>query len=147
VAGEGPERERLAAMAGPTVELLGRVPDGELAGLFASASLVLAPGAEDFGYGPVEAHWHGRPVVAVAAGGALETVADGTDGVLVDGAGTGQWVRAVTAALERPWRPEDLRKAADPFTAGTFRRRVAEWLGLPPPAATALTPTPPPAGE
>lgn len=130
VAGDGPDRERLAAMAGPTVRLLGRVPDEELPELFAASSLVLAPGIEDFGYGPVEAHWFGRPVVAVGAGGALETVTDGGDGVLVRGTDPADWARAVTDALDRPWSPDALRAAADPFTPARFRAAVLDWLGL-----------------
>lgn len=132
VAGDGPERARLAAIAGPTVRLLGRVPDEDLPGLFAAASLVLVPGVEDFGYGPVEAHWFGRPVAAVAAGGPLETVADGVDGVLVPGDDVEDWIRAVTSALDRPWSPTDLRAAAAPFTPARFRSAVLDWLGLAP---------------
>ncbi|MHB1585184.1 MAG: glycosyltransferase [Acidimicrobiales bacterium] len=130
VVGDGPELPRLAAMAGPSVRLLGRVPDDELADLFAAASLVLVPGAEDFGYGPVEAHWFGRPVVASAAGGALETVADGDDGFLVADADPASWTAAVTAALEREWSPSALRAAAAPFTPSRFRHAVLDWLGL-----------------
>ena len=40
------------------------------------------PGEEDFGIVPVEAQACGRPVVALARGGALETVTDGETGVL-----------------------------------------------------------------
>lgn len=132
VAGDGPERERLAALAGPTVRLLGRVPDEDLPGLFADASLVMVPGVEDFGYGPVEAHWFGRPVVAVAAGGPLETVADGVDGLMVPGDDVAAWIRAVTDALDRPWSPTELRAAAAPFTPDRFRSAVLDWLGLAP---------------
>jgi glycosyltransferase involved in cell wall biosynthesis len=39
-------------------------------------------GEEDFGIVPVEAQACGRPVVALARGGALETVTDGETGVL-----------------------------------------------------------------
>lgn len=130
VVGDGPERARLAAMAGPGVRLLGRVPDDELAELFAAASVVLVPGAEDFGYGPVEAHWFGRPVVASAAGGALETVAHGEDGFLVADADPWSWTEAVTAAVEREWSPSALRAAAAPFTPSRFREAVLDWLGL-----------------
>ncbi len=126
--GEGPERARLEAMAGPSVTLLGRVPDTQMPELFAAATVVLAPGAEDFGYGPVEAHWFGRPAVAVADGGALETITDGVDGLLVPGTSTESWVRAVKAAVERPWTPEALRRSADGYTAPAFRERILAWL-------------------
>ena len=45
---------------------------------------MILPGEEDFGMVPVEAHACGRPVVALARGGALETVVDSENGVLFD---------------------------------------------------------------
>lgn len=128
VVGEGPERARLQSMAGPNVTFLGRVPDARMPELFAAATVVLAPGAEDFGYGPVEAHWFGRPAVAVAGGGALETVNDGIDGLLVRGTETEPWVRAVKSTLERPWTPAALRSSAGAYTAPAFREHVVTWL-------------------
>ena len=41
------------------------------------------PGTEDFGITPVEANAAGKPVVAFAAGGALETVEEGRTGRLL----------------------------------------------------------------
>jgi glycosyltransferase involved in cell wall biosynthesis len=58
---------------------------------------VLLPGEEDFGIVPVEAHACGRPVVALARGGALETVRDGETGVLFSEA----TVDSLAAALDR----------------------------------------------
>ena len=43
----------------------------------------MVPNVEEFGITAVEAQAAGRPVVAAAAGGALETVVDGGTGVLV----------------------------------------------------------------
>jgi glycosyltransferase involved in cell wall biosynthesis len=48
------------------------------------AQAVLLPGEEDFGIVPVEAQACGCPVVALGAGGALETVIDGETGILFD---------------------------------------------------------------
>ncbi|MBW8868767.1 MAG: glycosyltransferase, partial [Acidobacteria bacterium] len=80
IAGGGPERERLMAIAkdkGGDVELLGSVSDEDVRSLYRRASAVLLPGEEDFGIVPVEAQACGRPVIALARGGALETVTDG----------------------------------------------------------------------
>ncbi|MGD9519064.1 MAG: glycosyltransferase [Armatimonadota bacterium] len=81
VVGDGPEFERLAARAGPTVEMLGKVSEDRLAGLYACCRGFLMPQEEDFGIASVEAQATGRPVVAYAAGGALETVVDGRTGL------------------------------------------------------------------
>ena len=47
---------------------------------FARCRAFIFPGEEDFGITPVEAQAAGRPVVAFAAGGALDTVLPGETG-------------------------------------------------------------------
>jgi glycosyltransferase involved in cell wall biosynthesis len=46
----------------------------------ATAKALIFPGEEDFGITPVEAMAAGRPVIAYAAGGALDTVVEGVTG-------------------------------------------------------------------
>ena len=73
VVGDGTDRDRLARMAGPNVELRGRVDDAELEALFARCSAVIHPALDDFGIVPVEAMAAGRPVVAFAEGGSADS--------------------------------------------------------------------------
>jgi glycosyltransferase involved in cell wall biosynthesis len=74
VVGDGPEYRALRAIARPNVEFLGRVPDPDLRELYARSRAFLLPGEEDFGIAPVESLASGKPVIALARGGALETV-------------------------------------------------------------------------
>jgi glycosyltransferase involved in cell wall biosynthesis len=74
VAGEGRDEGRLKAMAGPTIEFLGRVSDDQLRSLYANCRAFLFSADEDFGITPVEAQSYGRPVIAYGHGGALETL-------------------------------------------------------------------------
>jgi glycosyltransferase involved in cell wall biosynthesis len=74
VAGDGPMRARLEATAPSNVEFLGWVSDGELADLYARCRALVYPQEEDFGIIAVEAQAAGRPVLAFARGGALDTV-------------------------------------------------------------------------
>ncbi len=74
VFGSGPEYRKLKKLAGPTVEFLGQLSDGELHEQYARCQALLFPGEEDFGIIPVEAQACGRPVVAYGSGGTLETV-------------------------------------------------------------------------
>ena len=83
IVGDGPDLPRLRGTAGSGVEFLGTVSDEQVRHEYRSAAAFLLPGAEDFGIAPVEAQACGCPVVALAEGGARETVADGETGILV----------------------------------------------------------------
>lgn len=116
VAGTGPEADALARLAAERgvagrVRFAGWVDDGELARLYRGCRAVwFAPFDEDYGYVTVEAMRAGKPVVTTAdAGGALELVRDGVNGLVVEPA-----PRAAAAALDR--------LAADPGLA----RRLGE---------------------
>ena len=84
IVGLGRDMDRLKAMAGPTVEFLGFLPDDEVIDHFRRCRAFILPGVEDFGISAVEAQAAGRPVIAINRGGACETVVDGKTGVLFD---------------------------------------------------------------
>ncbi|MEA2494719.1 MAG: hypothetical protein QOJ29_2630, partial [Thermoleophilaceae bacterium] len=83
VVGEGPERERWEQEFGDVAEFLGRVDDQTLTGLYTRAAALVVPNVEEFGITAVEAQAAGRPVLALAEGGARETVLPGVTGELV----------------------------------------------------------------
>jgi len=80
VFGDGRDRRALERMAGPTIAFLGRVSWDDLAELYAGALAFIFPGVEDFGIAPLESQATGRPVIAFAGGGALDTVVPGETG-------------------------------------------------------------------
>jgi glycosyltransferase involved in cell wall biosynthesis len=125
VVGQGPELGRLAAAACGNVEFLGPRTDEEIRELYRSSGAVLLPGEEDFGIVPVEAQACGRPVVALARGGALETVVDGLTGVLVP-EGTPEAVAdGLRRALDAAWDPSVMRSHAERFGRARFAARMA----------------------
>ena len=67
VIGEGPERTRLEAIAGPSVQFLGWQPDEVIRDHYRSCRALLFPGEEDFGIVPIEALACGAPVIALGA--------------------------------------------------------------------------------
>ena len=90
IAGDGPDRSRLEALARDRavdrrVRFAGRVPAAELADLYATCfATFYAPVDEDFGLGPYESFLSGKPVItATDAGGPLEVVRDGSTGRVV----------------------------------------------------------------
>jgi glycosyltransferase involved in cell wall biosynthesis len=74
IIGAGQDENRLRRLAGPSVELLGWQSDSEIRQHYARCKALLFPGEEDFGIVPLEAMACGKPVIAYARGGALETV-------------------------------------------------------------------------
>jgi glycosyltransferase involved in cell wall biosynthesis len=128
VGGTGRNIDRLRAMAGPTVEFLGYVPNAELPGLMAHCRAFLFPGAEDFGIAPVQAMAAGRPVIAYAYGGALDTVVEGVSGTLFHE----QTVESLLDTLERfddgEYDPVTIRRHAEQFDAAIFRRKIRKYV-------------------
>ena len=128
VGGSGRDLERLRSVAGPTVEFLGWVPDEALPELMARCRAFLFPGAEDFGIAPLEAMAAGRPVIAYAYGGALDTVVEGVSGTLFHE----QTVESLTQALQRfdadAYDSAAIRAHAERFDTTVFRQRMTAFI-------------------
>jgi glycosyltransferase involved in cell wall biosynthesis len=128
IVGDGRDRAALERMAGPTVQFRGRLPHSAVADLMAHCKAFIFPGCEDFGIAPVEAQAAGRPVVAYAGGGALDTVVDGETGVLFEP----QTVEALMDALLRldaiDLDPQHLHRHAQRFGAPRFERELSAFI-------------------
>jgi glycosyltransferase involved in cell wall biosynthesis len=124
VVGDGTERRRLEALAGPTVEIRGWQSDEAVAELLARCRAFLFPGWEDFGISAVEAQAAGRPVVAYGRGGALETVVDGKTGVLFEEQTVDSLAEAMLRAERIALDPGVCRRNAERFGADVFRAKL-----------------------
>jgi glycosyltransferase involved in cell wall biosynthesis len=126
IAGDGPEYRRLSRLAGRNVEFCGRVPDADLRELYARCRAFLLPGEEDFGIATVEALASGKPVVALARGGALETVPPFA-GVLYDEPDEAHLQEALARLeqLEPSLRPAELQVWAARFSQSEFMQKMA----------------------
>ncbi|HZO90239.1 MAG TPA: glycosyltransferase [Chthonomonadaceae bacterium] len=120
IVGEGRQREALRHLAGPNVEFLGRVDDVTLPDLLARARAYVMPGEEDFGIAPVEANACGRPVIAYAAGGALDTQVDGVTGVLFREQSVEALCEAICRAERLDFDPTAIRNYARRFDTEAF---------------------------
>jgi glycosyltransferase involved in cell wall biosynthesis len=133
IAGDGRDRPRLARMAADlprrNVHLLGRVDDHTLHELLAGCRAFIFPGAEDFGIAPVRAMAYGKPVIAYAAGGALDTVIDGVTGVLFRPQTAEALAEAVVESSRVTFSPEIIRRHAEQFSAERFIAALVTAIG------------------
>ncbi|TSC60699.1 MAG: group 1 glycosyl transferase [Candidatus Peregrinibacteria bacterium Greene0416_62] len=124
IAGTGHDFRRLKSIAGPTVELLGFVPDHALPELYAGARAFFFPQIEDAGVAALEAQASGTPVIALGQGGALDTVIDGKTGIFFEE----QSVDSITKAIDRfsviAWSPKTIREHAEQFSEEIFRQKI-----------------------
>jgi glycosyltransferase involved in cell wall biosynthesis len=130
LAGDGPERDRLGALAhGLPVRFLGAQPRETVFELLAAADAVLLSSTwENFPHAVVEGLAVGTPVIATAAGGVTEIVEDGRNGLLAPP----QDPVALAAAIRRFFEDEGLRERLRAAAAGSVARyrppRIYEQL-------------------
>jgi glycosyltransferase involved in cell wall biosynthesis len=128
IVGDGRDRARLQARARPNVEFLGKVSDDELVELYAGCRAYLILAEEDFGIAPVEAQAAGRPVVAYAAGGALDTVVHGETGVHFDEQTPEALCNAVKTLERSSFDSARIRAHAERFSTVVFRERLSGFV-------------------
>ncbi len=139
VIGSGPAEKALRRMAGPTVEFLGQVSDQELRKHLADCRALLFPGEEDFGIVPVEAQSFGRPVIAYASGGVLETVrgiypgkarVENPTGVFFREQSSSSLTKAILEfeSMEHDFCPQTIREHSIQFDTAMFKRQISEFI-------------------
>ncbi len=124
VIGSGRQMSELKARAGSNIQFLGNVDDETTARTMARSRGFIMPGEEDFGIAPVEANACGRPVIAFAAGGALDTQRDGVTGVLFSEQTVASLCEAVSRAETIDWNSNSIRENARRFETKVFRRNM-----------------------
>ncbi len=130
VIGTGPQLARMQKLAGPTVQVLGYQPKHVVRDHMRRCKALLFCGEEDFGLVPVETQAAGRPVIAYAAGGALETVLPDQTGLFFKQ----QTAQALAAAIERfeqnttLWPAEQIRQHAQQFSKARFQQRMHRFV-------------------
>jgi glycosyltransferase involved in cell wall biosynthesis len=126
--GTGRDRVALEARATPNIEFLGHVDEDQRRDLFARCRAFLFPGAEDFGITPLEAMSAGRPVIAYAAGGALDTVIDGMTGRFFHEQSAAALAVAVAAARADTYDAQTIRRHAERFGREAFLTRMRAFI-------------------
>jgi glycosyltransferase involved in cell wall biosynthesis len=128
IVGEGRDMAALRAQAGPNVDFLGRQSRECVRELLRGCRAFVFPGLEDFGIAPVEALAVGRPVVAFAGGGALDTVLPGATGELFPEQTVESLIDALCRLDATAYDPAACRAQAERFSRAAFRARLTDFV-------------------
>lgn len=128
VAGDGRDRATIQKNAPANVHFIGEVDSERLADLFRSASAVIMPSEDDFGMVASEAISTGTPVIALAAGGALDTVSPGISGILYDEASPEGILRGLEEFERNSWDRAEVARCGEPYRAESFRQTIRDYL-------------------
>ncbi len=121
IVGVGPEEEKLRTLAGATIKFHGFLPDEKISEMYSKCRAFIFPQEEDFGLTPLEAAASGRPVVAFAGGGALETVVEGKTGFFFDKQTAESLMEAVEKVMATDFDPVAIREHALHFNNDRFK--------------------------
>ena len=130
IIGGGEMRRALQRRAKHNIQFLGRVSDSVVRHNLARCRALVFPGEEDFGLVPVEAMASGRPVIAYARGGALDTVVDGATGVLFEEANAEGLAAAVRRfeSIRETFDTKAIVRHAGAFDKSRFRDGMARLV-------------------
>jgi glycosyltransferase involved in cell wall biosynthesis len=128
VIGDGPDRKRLESMAKPNIRFMGRQTDSVVEFYASRCRALIFPGEEDFGMTPLEVNAAGRPVIAFAAGGALETVNEGITGIFFHDATADSLASAVERFETMRWESKAIRQHSQQFSIEAFREKMLNFL-------------------
>lgn len=126
--GEGRDRANLQAQAASNITFVGWVDEQQRLDLLARCRAFIFPGEEDFGITPVEAMAAGRPVIAYAAGGALETIIDGLTGRFFHQQHPAALAAAIATSRHDTYNAQTIRHHAEHFQKAVFINRMKTYF-------------------
>ena len=130
VVGEGRASAKLqkAAEGCNNIKFVGSVGQNQLREYYRNCKALIFPQAEDFGITAVEVQACGRPVVAFAKGGALETVVEGKTGHFFKEQTVEALARAVKEFESMKFTQTGPRRNAEQFSAERFRKEIESFV-------------------
>lgn len=128
IIGSGSEMRRLKRMAHSNIEFLGELSDEERNRYLSRCKAFIYPQIEDFGLTALEAMACGRPVIALAKGGALETVVDGKTGILFPEQTWESLAHRILRFDDGQFDPQTIRDHASAFDVSVFKHRILKYL-------------------
>ncbi len=126
--GEGPELKKLKKLANKNIEFVGKVPDEEKIELYRHCIAYIHPQEEDFGITLVQAAAAGRPAIALAAGGALETIVDGVTGTFFYDQDWPALANVILNFHPEKFDPQVIRQHALKFSTERFQKEMGTFI-------------------
>lgn len=129
VIGGGEQQELLKNIAKPNVQILGYQSFEIMKNYLMNCKALIFPGIEDFGIVPLEAMACGKPVIAFARGGALETVQEGITGYFFHEQ-TESCLNQVIENFEHSFHvePSTIRQYAMQFSKEHFKENIYSYI-------------------
>lgn len=128
IIGDGEARGSLERIARPNVQFLGRLSDEQLRSYYRRAQALIFPTLEDFGIIPLEAQACGTPVIALKAGGALETVKEGETGEFFYPQTSEALIETVKKFNRSKFNSEKLHQHAVTFDKNRFKKELKTFI-------------------
>lgn len=129
VVGSGPMAEELKAMAGPNVAFASGISDAQMAYAYAHSQGLLAVSYEDFGITPLEGGAFGKPVIALKAGGFLDTIQEGLNGTFIEAPEPEQIRQAVESFRPEDYDSQAIKEHVLKFSEERFIQEIKARLG------------------
>lgn len=130
IIGDGPYKRILEDLSESNIKFLGKVSEIDLCEYYSRCRAFIFPGDEDFGIAPVEAQASGRPVIAYAGGGALETVIDEVTGIFFKDKTIESLIEGIRKyiAMESKFDIKVIRENALRFDTKIFKNKIKNYI-------------------
>lgn len=129
IIGEGEQLNELKKIAHPNIQFLGYQPFSEIKNYLMKCKALIFPGIEDFGIVPVEAMSCGKPVIAYAKGGALDSIINHETGLLFYEQ-TEDCLNKAIVDFEEHFSvfPDKIRQHALSFSKEVFKEKITKHI-------------------
>ncbi len=128
IIGIGEELEKLKKMAKSNIEFLGAVSESEKQKYLANCLALIHPQVEDFGLTAIEAMASGRPVIAYAEGGALETVIENKTGKFFTEQSWEPLIDLIIKFKPHEFNPREIKEYAEKFNTESFYKQIKSFV-------------------
>lgn len=130
VIGDGPERGRLEKLAKKNITFLGSLSDEHVNQYYSQCRAFIMPQAEDFGITPIEAMMHGKPVLALRKGGALEFIQESINGEFFDDPAPEVLIDGLRRLNENysEYNSEKIKKGVEKFSRERFEEELMNYI-------------------